>query len=382
MDRAKENQHVSRQDNFDASKGTDVLSKAAIRNRAEAIATTNLFGAGTPVERATTVVTEATSAATALTSTSRVGMQAVPSILLMLYQQFASAVVVVSDSPPSLTLASVSIDPLLVGRIFRDFLLSTRQKKTPIPEKIKKLGGIIAHEYTMHFHVKDSVSPVPFHGGKIQIWNRAIQKKGGNSPRYTWGAYDHVRNTVEGSSMLVPDEEFKWAASYVGPILVTYKHESQLIVTSPEYQLLLQQTSMMSGPKMMLFNRLLVEMTGISSHSKSTTLATLQDKQMPDYTISMVKILVNKIMQPQRVFRVGCCSQVIELRVFKLFKNEVFHRSSLVALLDDSMIIVSFGGDKGGKKMAFKRCIAVVNAPKQSSSAAQDPMATLEVFDK
>jgi hypothetical protein len=52
----------------------------------------------------------------------------------------------------------------------------------------------------------------------------------------------------------------------------------------------------MSGRQMMLFNRILVEMMGISIHSTSAILAALQDKQMPDYTISMVRIFVNKTM--------------------------------------------------------------------------------------
>jgi hypothetical protein len=70
---------------------------------------------------------------------------------------------------------------------------------------------------------------------------------------------------------------------------------------------------------MLMFNRILVGLTGISIHITSTTLAALQDKQMPDYTIYMVKLLVNNTMQPRRVFRVARWTQVIELRVSTLF---------------------------------------------------------------
>jgi hypothetical protein len=86
---------------------------------------------------------------------------------------------------------------------------------------------------------------------------------------------------------------------------VKYKHGRQLIVTSPEDQLLLQQTGLMSGWQMLMFNRILVGLTGNSIHSTSPTLAAFQDKQMPDYTITMVKFLVNKTMQPRRVFQVA-----------------------------------------------------------------------------
>jgi hypothetical protein len=139
---------------------------------------------------------------------------------------------------------------------------------------------------------------------------------------------------------------------------------------------------MMSGRKMFMFNRILVGLTGISMHSTSTTLAALQDKQMPDYTIYMVKFLVNKTMQPRRVFRVARWTQVIELRVSKLFENQVFLPSSSFTLLDDSTIIIRFGGNKGGKKMAFKLGLTVMNAPKPNSSAALDLLATMEAFDK
>jgi hypothetical protein len=51
-------------------------------------------------------------------------------------------------------------------------------------------------------------------------------------------------------------------------------------------------------------------------------------------------------------------------------------------LLDDSTIIIRFGDDKVGKKMAFKWGFTVMNAPKPNSSAALDLLATMEAFDK
>jgi hypothetical protein len=62
---------------------------------------------------------------------------------------------------------------------------------------------------------------------------------------------------------------------------------------------------MMSGRQIIMFNRILVSLTGIIIHSTIMTLTTLQDNQMPDYTITMVKLLVNKTMQPRCVFRVA-----------------------------------------------------------------------------
>jgi hypothetical protein len=51
-------------------------------------------------------------------------------------------------------------------------------------------------------------------------------------------------------------------------------------------------------------------------------------------------------------------------------------------LLDDSTLIIRFGGEKEGKNMAFKWELAVMNFPKPNSSAALDLLATMEAFDK
>jgi hypothetical protein len=110
--------------------------------------------------------------------------------------------------------------------------------------------------------------------------------------------------------------------------------------------------------------------------------AALQDKKMPDYTITMVKFLINKTMQPRRVFRVAQWTQVLELRVSKLFENQVFLPSSSFTLLDDSTLFIRFGGDKGGNKMAFKWVITMINAPKPNFSATLDLLAGMEAFDK
>jgi hypothetical protein len=157
--------------------------------------------------------------------------------------------------------------------------------------------------------VKDTISSAPFNGGKQQEWTRAVKTKGGSSPRsvqrYAQHASGCVDNSLGDANLAVRDEVFKRVVSNFGPSLVKYKHGRQLIVTSPEDRLLLQQTGMMSGRHMLMFNRIIVDLRGISIHSTSTTLAALQDKQMPDYTICMVKLLVNKTMQPRRIFRVA-----------------------------------------------------------------------------
>jgi hypothetical protein len=105
--------------------------------------------------------------------------------------------------------------------------------------------------------------------------------------RYTQRASGLVDTSLGDKNVTVRDEVLKHVASIIGPSLVKYKHGRQLMFTSSEDQLLLQQTGMMIGRKMLMFNRILVDLTGISIHNTSTKLAALQDNQIPDYTITM-----------------------------------------------------------------------------------------------
>jgi hypothetical protein len=171
------------------------------------------------------------------------------------------------------TVVAAATTPLVAGQIFRDFLISTRSKKLPIHDSIKKIASDIAHEYTMIFRLNHIISFAPFDGGKRQEWTRAIKTKG--------GASGFVENSLGDANLTVRDEILNRVASNIGPSLVKYKHGRQLIVAPPEDQLLLQQTGMMSLRQMLMFNRILVGLTGTSIHSTRTMLAALQDKHMP-----------------------------------------------------------------------------------------------------
>jgi hypothetical protein len=117
----------------------------------------------------------------------------------------------------------------------------------------------------MNFWVKDTISFAPFNGGTRQEWTHATKTKWGVSPRsvqrYTQRASDLVDTSLGGANVTVRDEVLRRVASNVGQSLVKYKNGRQLISTSPEDQLLLQQTGMMSGRQMLMFNRILVELT-------------------------------------------------------------------------------------------------------------------------
>jgi hypothetical protein len=205
-----------------------------------------------------------------------------------------------------ITVVAAATTLLMADQIFWDLLISNRSKKLPIHESIKKIASHIAHDYTMNFRVKGTLFFAPFNGGTRQEWNRTIKTKGGVSPRsvqrYTQRASDLVDTSLVDENVTVRDEVLKGVASNVGPSLVKYKHGRQLIVTPPEYQILLQQTGMMRGRKILMFNHIRVGLTVLSIHSTSTMLAALQDKQMSDYAITMVTLLVNKTMQPRRIF--------------------------------------------------------------------------------
>jgi hypothetical protein len=141
------------------------------------------------------------------------------------------------------TVVAAATTPFMAVHIFRDFLISTCCKKLPIDDSIKKIASHIAHEYTMNFRVKDTLSFDPFNGGKRQEWTRAIKTKGGVSPRsvqrYTQRASGFVDNSLGDANLTVHDEVLKRVVSNIGPSPVKYKHGRHLIVISPEDQLLL-----------------------------------------------------------------------------------------------------------------------------------------------
>jgi hypothetical protein len=169
--------------------------------------------------------------------------------------------------------------------------------------------------------------------------------------RYTQRASGLVDTSLGDANVTERDEFLRRMASNVGPSFVKYKHGRQLIVASPQYQLVLQQTGMMSGRTMLMSNCILVGLPGISIHSTSTTLAALQDKQMPDYTITMVKLLVKNNATNTRVLS---CTMDSTYRItsFQFFFNQVFLPSSFFCYMTAHLLFDLVV--KGGKKMYFK----------------------------
>jgi hypothetical protein len=67
--------------------------------------------------------------------------------------------------------------------------------------------------------------------------------------------------------------------------------------------------------------------------------------------------------------------------VYSLFKHSVFILSWAITGLNDSTIIVRLGGDKGGKTMAFKFGVTVMNCLQPNLPDSFDLLGTIEVFD-
>jgi hypothetical protein len=135
--------------------------------------------------------------ATVTTTTTVLKTIATPSVQS---QQSTSSVV---------TVVAAENTPLMAGQIFCDFLISTRSKKLPIHERMKKIASHTAHEYKMNFGVKDTLLLVPFNGGTPHEWTRANKTKGRVSPisvqRYTQRASDLVNTSLGGANVMVRD---------------------------------------------------------------------------------------------------------------------------------------------------------------------------------
>ncbi len=67
--------------------------------------------------------------------------------------------------------------------------------------------------------------------------------------------------------------------------------------------------------------------------------------------------------------------------MYSLFKHSVFIPSSAITGLNDSTIIVRLGGDKGGKTMAFKFGVTVMNCLQPNLPDSFDLLGTIEAFD-
>jgi hypothetical protein len=56
---------------------------------------------------------------------------------------------------------------------------------------------------------------------------------------------------------------------------------------------------------MLAVNQLMIKLTGFSIHSKKNTLSALVSDEMCDYGIFKMNLLVNGMLQEQRVFRIN-----------------------------------------------------------------------------
>jgi hypothetical protein len=158
-------------------------------------------------------------------------------------------------------------------------------------------------------------------------------------------------------------------------------HGRPLLIPSAADQMMLQQAGGMSDQQMLAVNQLMIKLTGFSIHSKKNTLSALVSDKMCDYGIFKMKLLVNGTLQERRVFHVNRICDVIVDRVFDLFQHSVFVPSSSITALDDTNIIVRLGGDKGGKTMAFKFGVTVMNCLQPNLPENFDLVATIEAFD-
>jgi hypothetical protein len=92
------------------------------------------------------------------------------------------------------------------------------------------------------------------------------------------------------------------ASSIEGAKLVQYKYGPHLLVENEYDQMLLQHIGLMSDQQFAAFNRILLELPGMSLHSSKTILSALQEGRIPAYTVTMLGIMFNQRQQKQRVY--------------------------------------------------------------------------------
>jgi hypothetical protein len=223
-------------------------------------------------------------------------------------------------------------------------------------------------------------------GSVPQKWVRVIKPRLGCSDRTTRRvaktATTFAGKLTEGRASFVSKEINSKIANHLSSEhLVTHVRGRPLLIPSATDQMMLQQAGGMSDRQMLAVNQLMIKLTGFAIHSKKNTLTALVEGDMCDYRIFKENVLVNGTLQERRVFRMNRICDVIKDRVHDLFKNSVFVPSSSITGLDDSTIIVRLGGDKGGKTMAFKFGLTVMNCLQPNLPENFDLIATVEAFD-
>ena len=166
-------------------------------------------------------------------------------------------------------------------------------------------------------------------------------------------------------------------ASYL-PRTQCKKH---LIVLKPEDQVSLQRAGGMTDNGARKFDRLLVELTGLSIRNYGTTIGALTDGNLPSFTVKKVNVTVKDQIRERRMFIVDSVSGYICKQLKRLIENDLFVPSSTNTCLLDNTVIVRLGGDKGGKEMMFKFGFSIMNQSLANSPEAFDLCVTLDAFD-
>jgi hypothetical protein len=273
-------------------------------------------------------------------------------------------------------------DPRVLALSLLTYMKDLWNTVKDMAEDVGRFTSHVVHESLAFKKEKeDTVVVTSWCGGPDFLWKRLVKSKGGGSIT----AAEHSTLCLKPSNIFIHIQQEvgkRVASSVEGAPIVSFKCGHHLIIENEADQMLLQETGLMSERQFADFNCILVDLTGMSIHTSKTVLSSLQDGKTPDHTITMTSLIVNHTLQDRHVFWLDRMSQVIEMQVFKLMYHKgAFRVTSEKTGLADNNIIVRFGGDKGGKKMAFKFWATVINCVRVNQTETFDLISTMEAFD-
>jgi hypothetical protein len=154
-----------------------------------------------------------------------------------------------------------------------------------------------------------------------------------------------------------------------------------LVVLDEQQQGELQLMGGMTDPGFRAFNNLLVQMTGLSVHERTTTLKKLTEGTMPNFTVSNVEVIIKGKKVKRQMMVVDRITDVLCRRIVSLVNDNLLKPTSEMTDLDDDTIMVHIQADKGGTFMASKIGLTVMNCVNPNSVESFDMFASLDAPD-
>ena len=205
---------------------------------------------------------------------------------------------------------------------------------------------------------------------------RFVELKSGRQQRRRNETINNFANSVaDGENSKC--ENSKWVRVKTKYKRTKYNH----VLSSPEQRLELQLAGNLSDKAYLNFARKLKEMSGFVIHDSKTSMTSMMEGKLPNFTIGDVNVYEKNKLVQRTLFQVDNILDTISGSAFNLISRGLFIETSLFTSIADDVIMLRFAGDKGGSFMKFKFGVTLMNQPFPNSPDSLDLLAVLDTED-